>query len=152
MMPFRAGANSPTSIHRWAKCLEENSSALLGLPNRVPSRDLVRRVFCALKPEVFQECFSDWLSRLIGGTGEGSQRHVAIDGKTLRGSSDSNRGIGPLHLVSAWASEKGLTLARVPTDQKSKQITSIPMFLKLIDPKKAFITIDAMSTQKQPAP
>jgi hypothetical protein len=29
---------------------------------------------------------------------------------TLRGSSDTNKGIGPLHLVSAWASENRLTL------------------------------------------
>ena len=75
--------------------------------------------------------------------------HVAVDGKTLRGSSDTNKGIGPLHLVSAWASEKGLTLAQVPTDQKSNEITAIPELLKLIDLEKSIITMDAMGTQKK---
>ncbi|MBL8816780.1 MAG: ISAs1 family transposase [Planctomyces sp.] len=77
------------------------------------------------------------------------QRHVAIDGKTLRGSGDSSKGIGPLHLVSAWASEKGLTLAQVPTDQKSNEITAIPELLQLLDLKNSIITIDAMGTQKK---
>lgn len=72
-----------------------------------------------------------------------------VDGKTLRGSGDSNKGIGPLHLVSAWASEKGLTLAQVPTDQKSNEITEIPELLRLIELKKSIITIDAMGTQKK---
>ena len=74
---------------------------------------------------------------------------MAVDGKTLRGSSDTNKGIGPLHLVSAWASEKGLTLAQVPTDQKSNETTAIPELLKLIDLGKSIITMDAMGTQKK---
>ena len=51
--------------------------------------------------------------------------------------------------MSAWASEKGLTLAQVPTDQKSNEITAIPELLKLIDLGKSIITMDAMGTQKK---
>ncbi len=51
--------------------------------------------------------------------------------------------------MSAWASEKGLTLAQVPTDQKSNEITAIPELLRLIDLKNSIITIDAMGTQKK---
>ncbi|MCX7399273.1 MAG: ISAs1 family transposase [Planctomycetales bacterium] len=148
MMAVLAGADGPTSIHRWAGSLEEQLPSLLDLPNGIPSRDVIRRVLCALKPEAFQECFSEWISRLIGSSNN-AQRHVAVDGKTLRGSGDSNKGIGPLHLVSAWASERGLTLAQVPTDQKSNEITAIPELLRLIDLKKSIITIDAMGTQKK---
>ena len=148
MMAVLAGADGPTSIHRWARSLEEQLPSLLDLPNGIPSRDVIRRVLCALKPEAFQECFSEWIGRLIGSSND-AQRHVAVDGKTLRGSGDSNKGIGPLHLVSAWASERGLTLAQVPTDQKSNEITAIPELLRLIDLKKSIITIDAMGTQKK---
>jgi hypothetical protein len=56
---------------------------------------------CALKPEAFQECFTEWISRLPEGKDDNDQRHIAIAGKTLRGSSDSNKEIGLLHLVSA---------------------------------------------------
>ncbi len=83
LMAVFAGADGPTSIHRWAKSLEENLPSVLDLPNGLPSRDVIRRVLCALQPEAFQECLTDWISRLIGGTDDGSQRYVAIDGKTL---------------------------------------------------------------------
>jgi len=144
-----AGADGPTSIHRWANSLKEQLLLLLDLPNGIPSRDVIRRVLCALRPEAFQMCFTEWISRLIGSSDDGLQRHVAIDGKTLRGSGDFSKGIGPLHLVSAWASEKGLTLAQVPTDQKSNEITAIPELLQLLDLKNSIITIDAMGTQKK---
>jgi predicted transposase YbfD/YdcC len=51
--------------------------------------------------------------------------------------------------VSAWASEKGLTPAQVPTNQKPQQITANPVLLRLIDLKKASMTIDAMETQRK---
>ncbi|MEZ5944315.1 MAG: ISAs1 family transposase [Planctomycetaceae bacterium] len=72
---------------------------------------------------------------------------MAIDGKCLKGSRDARHGLGPLHLVSVWASEQGLTLAQVPTEEKSNEITAIPRLLRLIDLDGAVITIDAMGTQ-----
>jgi len=72
---------------------------------------------------------------------------LAIDGKTLRRSHDRNRGLGALHSVSVWASEFGLTLAQVATEEKSNEITAIPTLLSLVDIRGAIITIDAMGTQ-----
>ena len=46
-----------------------------------------------------------------------------------------------------WATEFGLTLAQVATDEKSNEITAIPELLKLVDISGAIITIDAMGTQ-----
>ncbi|MEY3173720.1 MAG: hypothetical protein RLZZ436_1634 [Planctomycetota bacterium] len=40
LMDVLAGADGSTSIHRWAKSLEENSSGLLDLPNARPARTL----------------------------------------------------------------------------------------------------------------
>ncbi|MBL8816779.1 MAG: transposase family protein [Planctomyces sp.] len=60
-----AGADGPTSIHRWANSLKEQLLLLLDLPNGIPSRDVIRRVLCALRPEAFQMCFTEWISRLI---------------------------------------------------------------------------------------
>jgi predicted transposase YbfD/YdcC len=73
---------------------------------------------------------------------------LAIDGKTLRRSHDKSKGLGALHLVSVWASEFGLSLGQVATDQKSNEITAIPELLKLVDIRGAIITIDAMGTQR----
>ena len=72
---------------------------------------------------------------------------LAINGKTLRRSHDRRRNLGALHSVSVWASEFGLTLAQVATEEKSNEITAIPILLSLVDIHGAIITIDAMGTQ-----
>lgn len=53
-----------------------------------------------------------------------------------------------MHIVSAWASEHGIVLGQVATEEKSNEITAIPLLLKQIELKKAVITIDAMGCQK----
>jgi len=109
-----------------------------------------RRVLCALKPDAFQACFKMWLTALRAAAAEatGVERPtLAIDGKTLRRSHDRSRGLGALHSVSIWASEFGLTLAQVATEEKSNEITAIPELLSLIDIHGAIITIDAMGAQ-----
>src|SRR5215218_3237281 len=76
-------------------------------------------------------------------------QHIAIDGKTLRGSFDKAAGKNPLHLVSAWASEARLTLGQIAVDSKSNEITAIPLLLELLDLKGTTVTIDAMGCQKE---
>ena len=149
LMGVLAGADGPTGIRKWAETKKQELIELLNLEYGLPSRDVIRRVLCALLPDAFQECFSNWVTSLMGPKEEGEKRHVAIDGKTLKGSRDKAKGLGPLHLVSAWASERGLTLAQVATDEKSNEITAIPQLLKLIDLEGAVITIDAMGTQRK---
>ena len=143
-----AGCEGPTAIHRWAKVKEDWLRDLLELPHGIPSRDCVRRVLSALKPEAFQRCFGEWIAESIG-SDDAAARHVAIDGKTLRRSHNRGAGLGPLHVVSAWASDTGLALGQLATDEKSNEITAIPELLDQIDVNKAIVTIDAMGCQKE---
>jgi len=115
----------------------------LKLPDGIPSHDTFERVFAALDPEAFGRCCLAWLHEIAGLAGVG---HIAIDGKTLRGSADSQ--LGPLHLVSAWATQANLTLAQVAVDGKSNEITAIPKLLALLDLNGALVTIDAIGCQK----
>jgi len=150
IMAVLAGANGPTAIARWANMKAQWLSRLLILPHGVPQKDVFRRVLCALKPDAFQACFKVWLTSLQAAAAKatGVERPtLAIDGKTLRRSHDRSRGLGALHSVSVWASEFGLTLAQVATDEKSNEITAIPELLSLIDIHGAIITIDAMGAQ-----
>jgi predicted transposase YbfD/YdcC len=120
----------------------------LALPNGIPSRDCIRRLLMALKPEAFQRCFQAWICDAIPADPENSRRLVAIDGKSCRGSHDEAKGLGNLHIVSAWASEQGIALGQVATDAKSNEITAIPQLLEQIDLAGTLITIDAMGCQK----
>lgn len=147
LMAVLAGADGPTGIRAWAKAREKDLKNLLKIDRGLPSRDVIRRVLCALKPDAFQMCFAEWIATLTGQRSKEESRHIAIDGKTLKGSRSKAKGLGAMHLVSAWASERGLTLAQVSTDEKSNEITAIPELLKLIDLEGSVITIDAMGTQ-----
>jgi predicted transposase YbfD/YdcC len=72
---------------------------------------------------------------------------VAIDGKTARRSHDRGAGKAALHLVSAWATARGLVLGQVATDAKSNEITAIPVLLRLLDLEGTVVTTDAMGCQ-----
>jgi len=143
------GCSGPTSIRRWAKAKEDWLRKVLALPSGIPSRDCIRRVLCALHPEAFQKCFQQWIKVALVEKTEDSERTVAIDGKTARRSHDHQAGLGPLHMVSAWASEQGLSLGQVATEEKSNEITAIPELIEQIDVKGAVVTIDAMGCQKE---
>ena len=143
------GCDGPTAIHRWAKHRGSWLAQHLALPNGIPSRDCIRRLLIALKPEAFQRCFQAWVADAIASDSGNPRRLVAIDGKTCRGSHDAAKDLGALHIVSAWASEEGIALGQVATDAKSNEITAIPQLLEQIDLDGTLITIDAMGCQKE---
>ena len=143
-------ADGPTAIAQWAKLNERWLRRHLKLPNGIPGKDTFRRVLSLLHPAAFQQCFQQWLNSLSVSTDDesDSDRHIAIDGKTLRRSHDKKNGLGPLHIVSAWASDRGITLGQVATEEKSNEITAIPELLDIIDVEDAIVTIDAAGCQK----
>jgi predicted transposase YbfD/YdcC len=115
----------------------------LRLANGIPSQDTFERVFAKINPVTFSSCCVNWLRSVSALLGVG---HIAIDGKTLRGSGSDS--LAPLHLVSAWASEAKLTLGEVAVEGKSNEIKAIPELLKLLDLKGTLVTIDAIGCQK----
>jgi predicted transposase YbfD/YdcC len=120
-------------------------STFLALPNGIPSPDTFRRVFEAMHPKQLEACFERWVQWLVTELGV---QVVAIDGKTLKGSYDRNRGKSALHLVTAWASQHRLVLAQTKVQDKSNEITAIPALLELLELAGCIVTLDAMGTQK----
>jgi predicted transposase YbfD/YdcC len=142
------GCDGPTAIHRWANLQVEWLRQHLALPNGIPSRDCMRRLFLALQPEAFQRCFQAWITDALPPDDHNPTRLIAIDGKTNRRSHDRAKDLGPLHIVSAWASEEGIALGQVATDAKSNEITAIPQLLTQLCLTDTLITIDALGCQK----
>jgi Transposase len=138
-----AGAQDWQEIETFGRKRRDWLRRFLSLPNGIPSHDTFERVFERIAPQAFQACFRDWVAAVSDGL---RIRHVAIDGKTLRGSGSAK--LGPLHLVSAWASAQHLSLGQVAVGDKSNEITAIPALLELLDLQGALVTIDAMGCQK----
>ena len=119
----------------------------LELPEGIPSHDTFRRVFQAVCPQALQRCLIGWL-RGVRQVTPAAGEVIAIDGKALRRTSDRARGLGALHLVSAWATANGLTLGQVAVDAQSNESTAIPQLIELLDLKGCVVTIDAAGCQK----
>src|SRR5262245_62635725 len=135
-----AGAQDWQQIETFGRKRRGWLRRFLVLPNGIPSHDTFERVFNRLKPQAFQACFREWVQAITAAL---RIKHVAIDGKTLRGSGSAK--LGPLHLVSAWATAQHLSLGQVAVDAQSNEITVIPV---LLDLNGALVTIDAMGCQK----
>lgn len=139
------GADTWKDIATFARHRQEWFQRFLKLPNGIPSHHTFRRLFNRLEPQAFQASLVAWLHSLSDTLGI---QHIAIDGKTLRHSGGGASALRQLHLVSAWATEARLLLGQVATEEKSNEITAIPLLLKLLDLKGAWVTIDAMGCQK----
>lgn len=142
------GANDLANIEAFGKAKIEWFRRFLDLDNGIPSHDTFGRVFALLSPKAFQTCFRSWIDSVRNIYEE---EVIAIDGKTLRRSHDRKGGLGPLHIVSAWATRNGLVLGQQATDAKSNEITAIPELLEVLLLKGCIVTIDAMGCQKKTA-
>ena len=143
------GADGPTAIHRWAVSRFDWLNQFLSLPNGTPSRDCIRRVLMAINPGDFQRCFEAWIRSTVIPLLDGTVQQVAIDGKTLRRAHNSRQDLDPLHVVSAWANELGLSLGQVATGDKPDEISGIQAVLKVLDLPHSLITLDALGCQKE---
>src|SRR6187399_2382001 len=70
------GCDGPTAIHRRAKHRASWLAQHLHLPNGIPSRDCIRRLLMALKPEAFQGCFREWVAHAIRTDDSGPDRLI----------------------------------------------------------------------------
>lgn len=132
-------------MEEWAIHHEQWLRQYLELPNGIPSFYTIERVLDFIDPKQFEKSFALWMQEITQ-VYEGSV--VAIDGKTMRGTSDKKTGKKAAHIVSAWCSENKLVLGQVKTNDKSNEITAIPELLDMLMIKGSIVTIDAMGCQK----
>ena len=114
----------------------------LDLQNGIPSHDTLRRVMGLLDPQALERCYWAWVRTILPGI---RADVIPIDGKTVRGS--GKPGLKPIHLLSAWSTQAGITLAQLKTAEKSNEITAIPDLLDMLNIEGCIVTIDAMGCQ-----
>ena len=110
----------------------------------IPCKNTFARVFSLLDPEQFHACFMVWVASLE----KLPEEVIAIDGKTLRNSKDTNTSTDAIHMVSAFGTASRLVLGQEKVAEKSNEITAIPRLLDLLNIKDHIITIDAMGCQR----
>lgn len=147
LMAMVCGCDDAEAMSVWSRVNEDWLTGFLSLPHGSPSQDVYLSVFSSIDPIAFADLFAQWVLLLRGRLTE-SFSHIAIDGKTTRGSHDYAADRLALHTVSAWTSDAGLVLAQRYVDAHSNEIEAIPELLKLLDLRGATVTMDAMGCQK----
>jgi len=113
--------------------------SFLSLENGAPSHDVFRNVLLCVEPCALVDILTQWCGELTG-------KHIAIDGKAMRGTYNAEKGRYLVHLVRAWVDAYGLSAAQVTCTEKSNEMEAIPRLLKSLHLQGATITLDAMGT------
>lgn len=133
-------ADSFTDMADFTETQIEWLRGFLQLEHGAPSHDIFRNVLHMLQPQALLDLISHWCGPLKG-------KHIAIDGKTLRGTTDTLTGRARVHLLRAWVDERSISAGHVLCDAKSNEIEAIPRLLASLELGGATVTIDAIGTQ-----
>lgn len=134
-------AESITEIEEFGHDKFHWLSQYLSLPHGIPSHDTIARVLFLIDPAELEHQFTQWVKSMING-GLGS---ISIDGKTSKGTDKRfNAETRPLHVVSVYSHEFGLTLAQAEANSSGNAEGAAAIeCLKTLDLKGVKVLADA---------
>jgi len=138
------GGETFNDMEDFGRAKQDWFKTFLGLRNGIPSHDTFNRLFAALDPKAFLDCFLRWTQTLRQAV---PQEIVALDGKALRRALDKDQSVQ--YIVSAWAESNGLVLGQLKVADKSNEITAVPELLRVLELSGCIVTLDAMGCQKK---
>lgn len=137
-----AGANDLIAIFRWGRRLTPEALRLFGIESgRAPCHATYHYFFQSLDAEALAQA----LGRFAAGESEGG--HIAIDGKTLKGSRRLDA--KAIHVLSAFATELSAVIGDLTVEPDQNEIAAALVLLKSLPLDGAVITGDAIFTQRE---
>lgn len=140
-----SGCESWEDIRSYTKEKQDWLSRFVPFKNGVPSEWTYRRVFTLLSPDHMEHFLRSFAKHILNAH-SASPDHIAIDGKTLCGSRDQE-GFA-LHSLTAFCHEYGLVIGEESVQDRSNEITAIPLLLESLEIKQATVSIDAGGCHK----
>ena len=137
-----ACANDLRAIFRWGRRLPPQGLEAFGIENgKAPCHSTYHYFFAALDAQAL----SDVLGRYVFASDDPD--HVAIDGKSLRGSKRGEE--KAVHVLSAFASELGGVIGDLVVEPEANEIVAALELLKRLPLEGTVITGDAIFTQRR---
>lgn len=142
------GANDWEVIVIQAQAMRNWLSQYVDLSQGIPCVRTFKRVFESICPNKMEAMLIDVMEILRE---KKSGDVISFDGKTLRGTSVSEKGLKGIHILNAWSKDNRICIGQIKVDDKSNEITALPQLMDLLDLKGTIITTDALNTQKETA-
>lgn len=145
------GGRSFNEMEDFGVAYEEWLRLFMELPAGIPSHDTFNRLFAALDTHAFEQSLREWTAglgapELEPGAGPSFLRHLAMDGKTLRGEAGRAR-----QVVNVLCVQRGIVLAQRQVPPEGSEIVHARFVLKGLDLKKTLVTADAAHAQTETA-
>ena len=138
------GITSRRGVVQFGNAIGRETRKLLGCRRyKAPSEATLSRVFRAVDAKVFEQLIREWIQARLG---RRSFEHIAIDGKTARGSRGDN--LPAVHLLAAYATEMGAALAQLRVDSKTNEHKAALELLGILPLKDKVVTGDGMFTHR----
>lgn len=144
------GLCSVSEIHQWAT--KTHVKTLLREHFGIERTPCYYWLLCLLKlvdPESLNRCFIRWVQSML--PEDGTQLTLAFDGKAICSTDAMQSYESPLHIISAYVAELGLTLGQKAVSEKSNEIPALRDLLDLLQVKGCMVVADAMHCQKKTA-
>ena len=140
-----AGEDEPEGMADWVKLRGESLRKALGITrDRLPHAVTYRRVLgYAVNIEEFERVMSQFFEACGG-----QAKHLAMDGKSMRGTiaSGQHRGV---YLLAVYDPQHGVVLNQANIEQKTNEIGAAPALLNALDLHGKIVTGDALFTQRE---
>ena len=117
--------------------------------HRIPCYYWLLCLLKLIKPRSLNQCLMKWAQSLVPDGME--TMTIVFDGKTIRSTGKMDAYKSPLHIVSAYIAELGITLAGQKVDKKSNEIPAVRELLGMLEVTGCIIVADAMHCQRDTA-
>ena len=138
------GMRSLQAIAQFGRALPKPDAATLGFTHPLtPCKSTLSEVLRQVAAEQLEQQLRAWAHEQTDGDGD---EHLALDGKTLRGTADDE--VAAVHLLALYAVASGVTLAQAPVGDKTNEHKAALEFLRQVPLAGKVVTADAMFTHR----
>lgn len=116
---------------------------------KIPCYAQFMNILGNVKAESLNRSFMKWCEMLVEGGVVG--KTIAIDGKAVCSTGNMQSYKSPLHIVSAYITELGITIGQLATEDKSNEIPTVQALIELLDITGSVVVADALNCQRETA-
>jgi hypothetical protein len=138
------GLRSLQAIAQFGRALPKQDAATLGFTHPLtPCKSTLSEVLRQIDAPQLEQQLRAWAH---GQTDGDEDAHLALDGKTLRGTADDE--VPAVHLLALYAVASGVTLAQAPVGDKTNEHKAALELLRQVPLDGKVVTADAMFTHR----